>query len=133
MAENEQKIGPHDRSDTAGDDAYAGITAADDPPKETERAADALLGKYGNRVGDTIESGLSPVGQPLGKGLETVVRPVGGLVDGLVGGLMRSGAAFGDAAGVGAGNMDHKRAAEEEEKRRPVGGQDQTADNPLGL
>jgi hypothetical protein len=92
-----------------------------------------MLGKYGNSVGDKIESGLSTVGKPLGKGLETVARPIGGLVDPLVGGLMRSGAAFGDAAGVGAGNMDHKRAAEEEEKRRPVGGQEQTAENPLGL
>jgi hypothetical protein len=92
-----------------------------------------MLGKYGNSVGDKIESGLSPIGKPLGKGLETVARPVGGLVDPLVGGLMRSAAAFGDAAGVGAGNMDHKRAAEEEEKRRPIGGQEQNADNPLGL
>lgn len=92
-----------------------------------------MLGKYGNSMGDKIESGLSPLGKPLGKGLETVTKPVGGLVDPLVGGLMRSGAAFGDAAGVGAGNMDHKRAAEEEERRKPIGGQEQNAENPLGL
>ena len=92
-----------------------------------------MLGKYGNSIGDKIESGLSPVGGPLGKGLGMVARPIGGLVDPIVGGLMRSGAAFGDAAGVGAGNMDHKRAAEEEERKKPIGGQEQTADNPLGL
>jgi hypothetical protein len=92
-----------------------------------------MLGKYGNTIGDKIESGLSPVGKPLGKGLGMVGRPVGGIVDPLVGGLMRSGAAFGAAAGVGAGNMDHKNAAEEEEKRKPIGGQEQNAENPLGL
>ena len=54
-------------------------------------------------------------------------------MDPIVGGLMRSGSAFGDAAGVGAGNMDHKRAAEEEERKKPIGGQEQTGDNPLGL
>jgi hypothetical protein len=94
---------------------------------------DAMLGKYGNSIGDKIESGLSPVGKPLGKGLEMVGKPIGGIVDPLVGGLMRSGAAFGAAAGVGAGNMDHKNAAEEEEKRKPIGGQEQNAENPLGL
>jgi hypothetical protein len=92
-----------------------------------------MLGKYGNSMGDKIESGLSPVGKPLGKGLGMVGRPVGGLVEPLVGGLMKSGSAFGDAAGVGAGNLDHKNAAEEEERRKPIGGQEQNADNPLGL
>jgi hypothetical protein len=92
-----------------------------------------MLGKYGNSMGDKIESGLSPLGKPLGKGLGMVARPVGGLVEPLVGGLMKSGSAFGAAAGVGAGNMDHKNAAEEEEKRRPLGGKEQNADNPLGL
>ena len=92
-----------------------------------------MLGKYGNTFGDKLESGLSPVGKPLGKGLGMVGKPVGGLVEPLVGGLMKSGGAFGDAAGVGSGNMDHKNAAEEEERRKPVGGQEQTAENPLGL
>src|SRR5438046_2539943 len=139
MAEQEQRISLQDKSDQTGDnnnnnddeDVYAGLTVAEDPPKD--RPADALLGKYGNRMGETIEAGLAPVGKPVGTGLATVARPVGGLVDGVVGGLMRSGAAFGAAAGVGAGNMDHQRAAEEDERHRPVGGQDQTADNPLGL
>ena len=92
-----------------------------------------MMGKYGNSVGDKLESGLSPVGKPLGKGLGMVGKPVGGLVEPLLGGLMKSGGAFGDAAGVGSGNMDHKNAAEEEERRKPIGGQEQNADNPLGL
>ncbi len=92
-----------------------------------------MLGKYGNTVGDKIESGLSPVGKPLGKGLGMVGKPVGGLVEPLIGGLVKSGSAFGSAAGVGAGNMDHKHAAEEEERRAPVGGKEQNAENPLGL
>lgn len=58
---------------------------------------------------------------------------MGGVVDGLVGGLMRSGGAYGDVSGVGAGNMDHIRAQEKEEAHEPVGGEEQTAGNPLGL
>lgn len=46
---------------------------------------------------------------------------------------MRFGDAHGDVAGVGAGNMDHKRAEENEEAHRPVGGEEQTGANPLGL
>jgi len=116
----------------------APASSADNPlgmaePEKPPRSGDAMLGKYGNSVGDKIESGLSPVGKPLGKGLGMVGKPVGGLVEPLLGGLMKSGDAFGQAAGVGAGNLDHKNAAEEEERRKPVGGQEQTADNPLGL
>ena len=92
-----------------------------------------FLAPYGNAAGDKIESTLGTVGRPVGKGLETITRPVGGVVDGLVGGLMRSGGAYGDVAGVGAGNMDHKRAKENEEAHEPVGGEEQTAENPLGL
>ena len=62
-----------------------------------------------------------------------VGKPVGGLVEPLLGGLMKSGGAFGEASGVGAGNMDHKKAADEEELKKPVGGLDQTGENPLGL
>ncbi|MCJ1429709.1 hypothetical protein MMC29_007624 [Sticta canariensis] len=94
---------------------------------------DAFLGSYGNRAGSTINSTLSPVGAPLGKGLETVTRPVGNVVDALVGGVMRSGAAHGDIAGVGAGNMDKKRDEENERLREPLGGEEQTGQNPLGL
>lgn len=102
------------------------------PTADTD-VTDAFLGSYGNSAGDKIQSGLSPLGKPLGKGLGVLGKPVGGLIEPLVGGLVKSGSAFGDAAGVGAGNMDHKNAAEEEEMKKPVGGQEQTADNPLGL
>lgn len=51
----------------------------------------------------------------------------------LVGGLLKSGGAYGEAMDVGAGNMDHQKAEEEEKKRAPVGGEEQTGDNPLGL
>ncbi|KAI4090846.1 MAG: hypothetical protein LQ344_004493 [Seirophora lacunosa] len=93
----------------------------------------ALLGSYGNSVGDKVQSTLSPIGQPLGKGLGTIASPVGGLVEPLVGGVMKSGAGFGDTVGVGAGNQDAKKRAEMERAREPVGGKEQTAGNPLGL
>ncbi|KAL8800393.1 MAG: hypothetical protein Q9223_007295 [Gallowayella weberi] len=82
---------------------------------------------------EPVSSTLSPVGKPLGKGLETVASPVGGLVEPLVGGIMRSGKGFGDTVGVGAGNQDQKKAEEAERERQPVGGKEQTAGNPLGL
>lgn len=77
----------------------------------------AFLGSYGNAAGSTIQSGLAPVGKPLGKGLETVASPVGGLVEPLVGGIMKSGSAFGENFGTGAGNMDQKKKAEMEQAR----------------
>ena len=89
--------------------------------------------RYGEAVGDKMQSVMSPVGKPLGKGLETIAGPVGGLVDPLVGGISRSGAAFGAATGVGAGNMEHKNREEDEEMHRPYGGKKQTGENPLGL
>ncbi|KAL8774801.1 MAG: hypothetical protein Q9209_000740 [Squamulea sp. 1 TL-2023] len=100
------------------------------PPREP---GSAFLGGYGNSAGDKVSSTLSPVGKPLGKGLETVASPVGGLVEPLVGGLMKSGKGFGDTVGVGAGNQDQKKYEEAEQERAPVGGKEQTAGNPLGL
>ena len=104
------------------------------------KLAGFFLAPKGNALGNKIESGLSPVGKPVGKGLETISRPVGGLVEPLVGGLLRSGGAYGNNAGVGAGNMEHKKAEEKREQERekeerhaPVGGQEQTGQNPLGL
>jgi len=80
-----------------------------------------------------MESVMSPVGKPLGKGLSVIGSPVGGLVEPLVGGLMKSGEAHGAVAGVGAGNMEHKNREEEEERKKPYGAQEQTGENPLGL
>ncbi|KAL8739528.1 MAG: hypothetical protein Q9184_008591, partial [Pyrenodesmia sp. 2 TL-2023] len=67
--------------------------------KLPQQPGSALLGSYGNSIGSTVQSGLSPVGKPLGKGLETVASPVGGLVEPLVGGIMKSGKGFGDTVG----------------------------------
>ena len=88
-------------------------------------------------MGDKIQGGLSPLGKPLGKGLETVAQPIGGIVNPLVGGLMRSGEAFGDTVGVGFGNKEGGPAAQQEAEgqrmKEQVGGKEQNADNPLGL
>lgn len=55
----------------------------------------------------------------------------------LVGGVMKSGKGFGETVGVGYGNAEGGPAkaaeAEGEKMKQPVGGKDQTADNPLGL
>ena len=55
----------------------------------------------------------------------------------ILGGLLKSGGAFGEAAGVGAGNEDkqkaQERAEEYEKKHAPIGGKEQTGANPLGL
>lgn len=50
---------------------------------------------------------------------------------------MRSGEAFGDTVGVGFGNKEGGPAKQQEAEagkmKEPIGGQEQTADNPLGL
>ena len=53
---------------------------------------------------------------------------MGGLVEPLVGGVFRAPGAFG-----GAREMGKEVEEEEGELRRPVGGQEQTGENPLGL
>lgn len=59
------------------------------------------------------------------------MAPVGGLVDSLLGATMRSK----DAIGLGNDMMkdEDKKTADEEEMRKPMGGQKQTGENPLGL
>lgn len=106
------------------------------PCQSSNRPPAPFLGSYGNAAGNKIESTLSPIGRPMGKGFQIVTKPVGGVVDAVVGGLIRSGAAYGEVAGVGAGNMDKKKAEEKEEKaerHEEVGGKEQTGENPLGI
>lgn len=75
-----------------------------------------------------------------------VGAPVGGLVDSLVGngGLMQAGRVAGGISGQGAGGMDtsemqssfkelEKQKKEDEEMSKPIGGQEQSGENPLGL
>ncbi|KAL8995117.1 MAG: hypothetical protein Q9169_005100 [Polycauliona sp. 2 TL-2023] len=127
------------RPTTAADTEAAAAGQSEEQPQEQEdgkppkEPGSAFLGGYGNSVGGKVSSTLSPVGKPLGKGLETVASPVGGLVEPLVGGIMKSGEGFGDTVGVGAGNQDKKKFDEAEKERAPVGGKEQTAGNPLGL
>ncbi|KAL8658679.1 MAG: hypothetical protein Q9202_007476 [Teloschistes flavicans] len=136
MSSQEESLHP-----TTAADTEAAATAEQSQPqtqpekegKPPKQPGDALLGGYGNSVGSKVESGLSPVGRPLGKGLETIASPVGGLVEPLVGGVMKFGKGFGDQVGVGAGNQDAKKREEMERESKPVGGQEQTGGNPLGL
>ena len=97
------------------------------------RITDRFLGSYGNQAGDKLQGYLNPVGKPVGKGLETATKPVGSLVDPLVGGVMRAGKMWGDETGVGSGNSDAKKAADKAEMKKPIGGNEQNAGNPLGL
>jgi len=123
---------PEEGQDAAGE-ATEGASEEAKPGRFTQPGTSFGLGGYGNSVGDKIESTMAPVGKPLGKGLETVGRPLGGVIDPIVGGIMRFGSASGAAAGVGAGNMDKKNEAEEEWKKESIGGKEQTGENPLGL
>jgi hypothetical protein len=91
----------------------------------------------GNKFGDKIQNTLSPVGNVLGKGAETVAAPIGGITEPLLGGIMKGGKAWGEQLGVGYGNAEGGPAkaqeAEAARMKEDVGGKDQTADNPLGL
>lgn len=77
------------------------------------------------------------MGNVAGKGLETVSKPVGALVDPLVGGVLKVGETFGNEMSVGYGNKDGGPAkqaeAEHQKMKEPLGGKEQNADNPLGL
>ncbi|MCJ1359275.1 MAG: hypothetical protein MMC33_009276 [Icmadophila ericetorum] len=113
-------------------------TSSEDPIRNPmnepdEKKGGNPLNSYGNAVGDKISDTLSPVGKPVGKGLETIGKPIGGILEPLVGGVLKGGNAWGETLGVGAGNLEHKKQYEEEERKAPVGGEEQTADNPLGL
>ena len=83
---------------------------------------------YGNAAGEKIQGALGKVGGPVGTGLETVAKPVGGIVEPLVGGIFKAPQTFGHAA-----DSDAKAKAQDEEDHRPIAGEEQTADNPLGL
>ncbi len=83
---------------------------------------------YGNAAGEKIQGALGKVGNPVGKGLETAAKPVGGLIEPVVGGLFRAPETFGHAA-----DSDAKAKKQDEEDHRPIAGEEQTADNPLGL
>lgn len=71
------------------------------------------------------------MGQPVGKGLGTVARPVGGLVEPVVGGLMKSGKGFNDMFKEEYGKPTSGEVKEELAKGE--GGEEQTGENPLGL
>ncbi|RVX68371.1 hypothetical protein B0A52_07371 [Exophiala mesophila] len=109
-------------------------------PNQSTKQSEPWMSKpesYGNAAGDKIEGFLSPVGNVTGKAFETGAAPVGSLVDGTVGSVMRMGKGFGDQFGVGFGNEEggpaKQKEAEEKKLKEDLGGQEQTADNPLGL
>ncbi len=85
-------------------------------------------GNFGNSAGDKIQGTLGKVGGPVGKGLETVAAPVGGLIDPLVGGVFRAPDSLKNAAQE-TENVDKHN----EDLEKPIAGQEQTGSNPLGL
>lgn len=85
-------------------------------------------GNFGNSAGDKIQGTLGKVGGPVGKGLETVAAPVGGLIDPLVGGVFRAPETLKNAT-----QETEKVDAHNEELEKPIAGQEQTGSNPLGL
>ncbi|KAG6997769.1 hypothetical protein G7Y79_00038g075280 [Physcia stellaris] len=136
MTEEGPRVALEDNDDGKGQESAPAAqegTEQGENEKSAEGKKSFAPRQYGDAVGGKMESVMAPVGKPLGKGLETIASPVGGLVDPLVGGINRGGAAFGAVTGVGAGNMEHKNREEQEELHKPYGGKEQTGDNPLGL
>lgn len=91
----------------------------------------------GNVAGEKIQSTLSPVSNATGPVFEKGAGVIGGAVDPLVGGVMRAGKGWGEQLGVGYGNAEGGPAkaqeAEHQRMKEPLGGKEQTGDNPLGL
>jgi len=94
-------------------------------------------GDLGDAAGGKIQSALNPVGQYAGKGFETAAAPIGGLVGPTAGAVMEFGKGWGDQLGVGFGNEGggpaKQQEAEGQRMKEPVGGKEQSGDNPLGL
>ena len=66
---------------------------------------------------------LAPLGDPIGKGLNKGLSPVGKLVGGVA-----------QPFGSGKSNTDKLRGTQpEDDSLKSIGGKDQTAENPLGL
>ncbi|KAF6220087.1 hypothetical protein HO133_003218 [Letharia lupina] len=104
--------------------------ATPDPsaPPEKKGSMFSAPGNFGNSAGDKIQGTLGKVGGPVGKGLETVAAPVGGLIDPLVGGLFRAPETLKNAT-----QESEKVDQHNEELEKPIAGQEQTGGNPLGL
>lgn len=79
---------------------------------------------------------LAPVGDPLGRVLETGLKPVGSGVGALTG-PVAEGAAKTTKPLMDAVGMGDRGEIKEQEKRKqeykPLGGKPQTGENPLGL
>lgn len=87
--------------------------------------------RYGDAAGEKIDSTVGVVGHPVGKGLATVTAPVGNIVDSAVGGLTRAGEMAMSSSGMG--QEQDKAHKEDEAFTKPIGGKEQTGQNPLGL
>lgn len=104
--------------------------ATPDPSAPPEKKGSMLSapGNFGNSAGDKIQGTLGKVGGPVGKGLETVAAPLGGLIDPLVGGVFRAPETLKNAT-----QETEKVDRHNEELEKPIAGQEQTGGNPLGL
>ena len=103
------------------------------------------LSSYGDSAGGKVQSVLSPVGKPLGAGLNQVAAPLGAIIGSVVDkGIMQGGEVAGAISGKGAGNMNMenmqegwKRTLEEKKQddalHEPLGGEEPSGENPLGL
>ncbi|KAI1608857.1 hypothetical protein EDD36DRAFT_423186 [Exophiala viscosa] len=125
-------------SDTENRDAAPEADKENEAPQKEEGGAwYSKPESMGNNVGDKIQGALNPVGQYTGKGLETVGKPLGGVLGPTVGTVMDGGKGWGNQLNVGFGNEGGGPAKQQEEEGRKmkedVGGKEQTADNPLGL
>lgn len=87
----------------------------DEPKKSGGGFASIMSGpaNMGNKAGDAIQSTVGKVGQPVGKGLETVTKPVGGVVGAVVDAPFKAGEM---ATGSGEHGADIKKQTAEAEK-----------------
>lgn len=101
---------------------------ANPPPLLPAGSMLSAPGNFGNAAGDKIQGTLGKVGGPVGKGLETIAAPVGGLIDPLVGGISRAPDTLKNAM-----QESEKVDQHNEDLEKPIAGQEQTGSNPLGL
>ncbi|CAF9938207.1 hypothetical protein IMSHALPRED_000722 [Imshaugia aleurites] len=130
MADAKEELNIKQPEQTDQNEAPATADPSFPPEKKGITLASILSapGNFGNSAGDKIQGTLGKVGGPVGKGLETVAAPVGGLIDPLVGGLFRAPDALKNAE-----LQTEKVDRHNEEMEKPIAGKEQTGSNPLGL
>ncbi|KAF2247132.1 hypothetical protein BU26DRAFT_342652 [Trematosphaeria pertusa] len=101
-------------------------TTNEDEQQEENKGSGGLLAPLGDPVGKVLNTGLRPLGAPLEKVTQPLGNAIGGTTRGALGPLL--GEKDERMEVIGGNNKDSY-----EHKPEKIAGKEQTGDNPLGL